>query len=112
MRRYRTVDIALLMCVVGLAVATWAGISHADGTAAWKACFGVSATIFLALAAFTPHVPWAAAVRLAMSGWLMIAPWLLAFADVPLVRWSHLAAGALIALLSAPYLRHCAVRAA
>ena len=104
--RHRAIDIALLICVVGLAIATWAALSHADGIAAWKPCFGVSATIFLALAALTPHVPLATVVRLAMSGWLMIAPWLLALGDLPLARWSYFIAGSLIAVLSAPQLLH------
>jgi SPW repeat len=101
---HRAVDIAMLMCVAGLAVATWAAMSHAGRMSAWQPCFGISATIFLALAALTPHVPWAATVRLAMSGWIILAPWLLAFADLPLARWSHLITGTLIAALSAPHL--------
>ena len=104
--RHRVIDIALLICVVGLAVATWAAISQADGISAWKPCFGVSATIFFALAALTPHAPGATAARLLMSGWLMIAPWLLAFADLPIARWSHLITGSLIAVLSASQLLH------
>jgi len=47
-----------------------------------------------------------------MSGWLMMAPWLLAFADLPLARWSYVIAGSLIALLSAPrFLRSAALLA-
>ena len=105
--RHRSVDIALLMCVVGLAVATWAAISDADRISAWQPCFGVSATIFLALAAFTPHALGAAAARLMMSGWLIIAPWLLAFADLPLARWSYVITGSLIGVLSVPQLLRC-----
>jgi SPW repeat len=103
-QRHRAIDIALLVSVVGLTVATWAAISQTGGLSAWKPCFGISATIFLALAALTPHAPWAATVRLAMSGWIILAPWLLAFADLPLARWSHLITGTLIAALSAPHL--------
>ena len=66
MMRHRAIDIALLICVVGLAVATWAAVSHAGRISAWKPCFGISTTIFLALAALTPHIPWAAATRLAV----------------------------------------------
>jgi hypothetical protein len=102
--RHHAVDIAMLMCVAGLAVATWAAMSHAGRVSAWQPCFGISATIFLALAALTPQMQWAATVRLAMSGWIILAPWLLAFADLPLARWSHLIVGTLIATLSAPYL--------
>ena len=101
---HRAVDVAMLMCVAGLAIATWAAMSHAGRMSAWQPCFGISATIFLALAAITPHVPWSATVRLAMSGWIILAPWLLAFADLPLARWSHLITGTLIAALSAPHL--------
>lgn len=99
---HRAIDIAVLLSVVGLAIATWIAISHTDRTATWTPCFAVSATIFLALAAATPDATWAATVRLVMSVWLMMAPWLLAFADLPLARWSHVITGSLIALLSAP----------
>ncbi len=104
--RNHAIDIALLICVVGLAVATWAAMSGVGDSITWRPCFGISATIFLALAALTPHTPWAMALRLVMSGWLMIAPWLLAFADVPLARWSHVITASLIALSSVPRLLH------
>jgi SPW repeat len=93
----------LLLCVIGLTMATWAAVSSADGVATWKFCFSVTATIFLGLAALTPRALWALGVRLTMSGWLMTAPWLLAFSDLPLARWSHLIAGLLIAVWSTPY---------
>jgi hypothetical protein len=99
-RRHRTADIVLLVCVIGLALTTWTALSRVDGISAWRVCFGISATMFLALAAVTPHEPWAIAVQLAMSGWLVMAPWLLAFAEIPLARWSHLLTGSVIALLS------------
>jgi hypothetical protein len=97
----RVIDIALLLCVVGLAIATWTATSDADRLTAWKPCFGVSATIFLALAALTRHALGATAARLVMSGWLIASPWLLAFADLPVAKWSHLITGSLIAGLSA-----------
>jgi hypothetical protein len=104
--RHRVIDIALLAGVMGLAIATWAATSDADRLSAWKPCFGVTATIFLALAALTPHARGAVAARLVMSGWLVLSPWLLAFADLPVARWSHLVAGSLIAALTASQLRH------
>ena len=109
---YRAIDIAVLVSVVGLAVATWVAVAHTDRISTWTPCFTISATIFLALAAATPDATWAASVRLVMSGWLMMAPWLLAFADLPLARWSHVITGSLIALLSAPrFLRGAALSA-
>ena len=104
-RRHRVSDIVLLVCVIGLATVTWV-TSHTDGVSAWKPCFAVSATMFLALAALTPREPRAVAMRLALSGWLLAAPWLLVLADVPVARWSYLITGLLIAVLSTPYLRH------
>jgi SPW repeat len=104
-RRHRVTDVVLLVCVIGLATVTWV-TSHTDGVSAWRPCFAVSATMFLALAALTPHEPWAVAMRLALSGWLLAAPWLLVLADVPVARWSYLITGLLIAVLSTPYLRH------
>lgn len=100
-RRYRAADIVLLVCAIGLTLATWTALSRVDGISAWKFCLGMSATMFLALAAVTPYDPCAIAVRLGMSGWLVVAPWLLSFADIPLARWSHLLTGSLIALSSA-----------
>ena len=104
-RRHRVTDVVLLVCVIGLATLTWV-TSHTDGVSAWKPCFAVSATMFLALAALTPHEPWAVAMRLALSGWLLAAPWLLVLADVPVIRWSYLITGLLIVVLSTSYLRH------
>src|SRR6185312_13046607 len=108
-RRHRRVDIVLLACVIGLAITTWATLSQAEGVPAVKVCFCVAATMVLALAALTPHEPRAAAMRLVMSGWLWSTPWLLAVADVSVVRWSYLTAGSLIAALSMPrFLCHMA----
>src|SRR6185437_13794339 len=104
--RNRVIDIALLVSVMGLAIATWAGASDASALSAWKLSFGLTATIFLALAALTPHALGAAAARFVMSGWLIMSPWLLAFADLPIARWSHMITGALIAVLSASQLLH------
>src|SRR5690348_1510372 len=104
-RRHRVTDVVLLVCVIGLATLTWI-TSHSDGVSAWKPCFAVSATMFLALAALTSHEPRAVAMRLALSGWPLATPWLLALADVPATRWSYLITGSLIVLLSTPYLRH------
>src|ERR1700759_62010 len=104
-RRHRVTDVVLLVCVIGLATLTWI-TSHSDGVSAWKPCFAVSATMFLALAALTPHELWAVAMRLALSGWLLAAPWLLGLADVPVTRWSYLIAGLLIVVLSTPHLWH------
>ena len=103
-RRHRVTDVVLLVCVIGLATVTWV-TSHTDGVSAWKPCFAVSASMFLALAALTPHEPWAVAMRLGLSGWLLAAPWLLMLADLPVTRWSYLMTSLLIVVLSTPYLR-------
>jgi hypothetical protein len=99
-RRSGVADVVMLVCVIGLALATWIALSQVDGAAARKLCVGIFITVFLALAAITPRESCAIAVRLAMSGWLIIAPWLLSFADSSLARWSHVLTGSLIALLS------------
>ena len=104
-RRHRVTDVVLLICVIGLATLTWV-TSHTGGVSAWKPCFAVAATMFLALAALTPHEPWAVAMRLALSGWLLAASWLLVLADLPVTRWSYVVTSMLIVVLSAPYLRH------
>jgi hypothetical protein len=110
-RRQRAADIALLLCVIGLTMATWAATSDANGVFTngvfgWRACFGVVVTLFLTLAALTPHDTRARALRLAMSGWFVMAPWLLALADIPGARWAYLAAGSLTAILSTPHFLH------
>lgn len=110
--RHRGDHIVLLLCVIGVITATWAAMSHANGVATWKFSSGVSVTIFLGLAALTPHAAWATGLRLVMSGWLVIASSLLAFSDVPLAAWSHLIAASFIGVWSAPYfLRRMALSA-
>src|SRR4051812_25558648 len=104
-RRHRVTDVVLLVCVIGLATLTWV-TSHIGRVSAWKACFAVSATMFLALAALTSHEPRAVAMRLALSGWLLAVPWLLVLADVPVTRWSYLITGLLIFVLSTLHFRH------
>ena len=108
-RQRRADDIVLLVCVVGLAMATWAAVSGGDGVSGSKVCFGVLATMFLSIAALTPRAFWAVVVRLAMSCWLVVAPWLLTLAANPLVRWSYLLASSLIAAMSLPHLLRHAV---
>lgn len=110
MGRHRGDDVVLLVCVVGLVVATWAALAQANRVATWGLGFGVSVTIFLALAALTPRTPWAMATRLAMSGWLVVAPWLLAFADLSIARWSHVLASSVIAALAMRGFLYRAVR--
>jgi hypothetical protein len=109
--RQRAADIVLLVCVVVLSVATWAEVYGADGVVAWKHCIAVAVTMFLALAAVTPHEAWAYGVRLAISGWLLMVPWLLV-ERIPTTRWTYWAAAALIAVLSTPGLRLRYLRAA
>jgi len=101
-KRDHATDLVLLVCVVVLAIATWAAISGADRVVAWEHCLAVSVTMFLALAAVTPHQACAIAMRLAISGWLMAAPWLLDFAQMTAARWAYWIAGSIIAALSAP----------
>lgn len=101
-RRNPAVDIVLLVCAVGLAVATWAALTRTDAVGPWRHCVAVVVTMFLVLGAITPHEVWAASVRLAMIGWLMAAPCVLAFEELSPARWAYWITGALIAVLSAP----------
>ena len=99
-RRHRAVDIIQLGCVAGVAVVTWAAVPYASGDVAWKHCLIVSVTTLLALAAVTPHESRSVWIRLVMSGWLAIAPFLAAFEGMPAARWAYWIAGSLIAVLS------------
>jgi hypothetical protein len=101
-RRHSGLDVVLLVCAVGLAVATWATIPNSDGVVAWKHCFFISVIMLLALATVTPDRARCISMRLAMSGWLVAAPWLLGLEQMPAARWACWIAGLLLAVLSVP----------
>jgi len=97
-RVHRIPDFLLLLSVVCLALATWAGLSRAAAVPLWRPYFVVSVTIFFALAALTRHPYWAVSMRAAMGAWIIAAPWMLGFTGPPL--WTWLAVGGLVAPLS------------
>ena len=93
-------DLVLLVCAIGVALVTWATLSRAGGEPLWKPVCGVAATLLLTLAALTPRDAWAITMRRVIGGWLMAAPWVLAFAEVSAARWAYVLSGAVIAGMS------------
>jgi len=79
-REHRFADVIVLLAVVCFAMATWSCLAAA-GAPLWKLYLSVLASVILGLAALTRHAYWAGWKRLLMGGWIIVAPWLLGFAD-------------------------------
>jgi|SRR5271165_3457518 len=101
-RENRVANIAVILSGVYLALVTWSGLSGSAGIALWKAYFAVLATMFLALASLTRHPRWGVWFRLLMVGWIIVTPYLLAFADQSRLSRSYLMIGILLAAVSMP----------
>ena len=96
----RAGDTVLLACAIGQMLVTWATLAHGEGVPIWKPIVSVAVTMLLTLAALTPHELRAAALRRITAGWLLAAPWVLAFYEIAVARWFYLISGTLIASLS------------
>lgn len=80
-RRHGTADMTVLLAVVLLALGTWSVLADA-GVAVWKLSVTVGGAVLLGLAGLTRHPSWAAAIRCLTGTWIVVAPYLLGFADV------------------------------
>jgi hypothetical protein len=101
-REHDLADIAGLLAVVGLALVTWSYLADAVAMPPWRTYTSVGLTILFALAALTRRSHWAASIRFLMGGWLIVAPYLLGFADIAPAAWAYLTAGAVLVTLSMP----------
>jgi hypothetical protein len=101
-RKHGFVDLGVLLAVVFVALVTWSCLADAASVPLWRTYTSVGLTVLFALAALTRRPHWAAAIRCLMGGWLMIAPYALAFADILPARWAYLATGIVLMTLSLP----------
>jgi hypothetical protein len=95
-------DVIVILSVACLALGMLSGFSGSGGIPLWKSYLGALTTMFLALAALTRQPYWAASFRLLMAGWIIAAPYLLAFGEVGPSPRSSLPIGILIAAVSIP----------
>ena len=80
-RRHGTADMTVLLAVVLLALGTWSVLADA-GVAVWRLYVTVGGAVLLGLASLTRHPSRAAAIRCLTGSWIVVAPYLLGFADV------------------------------
>jgi len=102
-RNHRVADVVMLLAVVCLAIATWSCLGAGASVPPWKAFAGVALAGLLALASLTRHPHWAICMRVLTAAWLIAAPYLLNFADIPSAFRAYMAIGALLmAMASIP----------
>ena len=75
------------------------GYDH-DGRASWCAWASSLAIIGLAGLALVRSPEWGECANLVVALWLIAAPWLLEFTNVPIARWTHFVIGVLVAAFS------------
>jgi hypothetical protein len=91
----------VLVAVVLLTLGTWSVLADA-GVAVWKLYASVGVTVLLALAGLTRHPARAASIRALTGGWIVMAPYLLRFADVGPAVWVCWGIGTLVAMTAVP----------
>jgi hypothetical protein len=95
-RNHRIADVVMLLAVVCLAIATWSCLGDGASVPPWKAFAGVALAGLLALASLTRHPHWAISMRFLTAAWLIAAPYLLSFAQIPSAFRAYMAIGALL----------------
>lgn len=93
-------DLAVLVGVICVALATWLCFAGSMGAPAWKPWLSVAVGLVLALAALTRHPGWARRFRSAVCFWAVTAPALL-FASGAGMAWMCLGIGALVGVVAA-----------
>jgi len=93
-------DIVVLLLTVWVALVTWSYFAETAGVSPWRLCVSVGFTLLCALATLTRHPRRAMAIRLMLGGWLISAPYLLAFADMDPVLRTYLVAGTVLTAMS------------
>ncbi len=101
-REHDVLDIAVLLAVTSLALASWSYFSDAADISLWKTYTSVATAGLLALATLTRHPRWAAGMRCLTGGWMMAAPYVLGFAAVAPALRAYLILGALVVTFSIP----------
>jgi hypothetical protein len=74
---------------------------HETLAASWNAWICGAVVGFLAIAAINALYEWEEWANVAFGLWTAVAPWILGFADVPAVLWTHVGVGLAVALLAA-----------
>jgi hypothetical protein len=101
-RDHGLADFMVLLAVVVLGLVAWVCLSDATSPARWKVFFQFMPAVVFALAALTRHPSWAMAFRFLTGGWVVVAPFILGFADISLAVRADLAIGVLVIMASLP----------
>jgi hypothetical protein len=101
-REHGIADLVMLLAIVFLAVLAWSCLSDAAIVPLWKLYISIAVSWVLALATLTRRLDWSASIRFLTGGWIIAAPYLLNFSNMPQERWAYLAIGMTITIISIP----------
>jgi hypothetical protein len=101
-REHGVTDLATLLAIICLALVTWSYLSDAAGVPPWKLYMSVAIAWLLGLAALTRHPNWSTSIRCLTGGWMVAAPYLLAFTNIAPARWAYLVIGTIVTVVAVP----------
>jgi len=93
-------DVVMVLAVVCLALVTWSYLGDAASVPLWKPYASVALAMLLTLAAMTRQPHWAISMRFLTGVWIIVAPYLLKFADIAPALSAYLAIGVLLATIA------------
>jgi len=95
-RNHGVADVVTLLAVVCLALATWSCLANGASVPLWKAFASIALAGLLGHAALTRQPHWATLMRFLTAAWMIAAPYLLGFADIPSALRANMAIGAML----------------
>jgi hypothetical protein len=95
-RNHSVADVVTLLAVVCLALATWLYLGNGASVPLWKAFASIALAGLLGLATLTRQPHWATSMRFLTAAWMIAAPYLLGFADIPSALRANMAIGAML----------------
>jgi hypothetical protein len=95
-RNHGVADVVTLLAVVCLALATWSCLANGASVPLWKAFASIALAGLLGHAALTRQPHWPTLMRFLTAAWMIAAPYLLGFADIPSALRANMAIGAML----------------
>ena len=95
-RSHSVADVVTLLAVVCLGLATWSCLANGASVPLWKAFASIALAGLLGLATLTRQPHWATSMRFLTAAWMIVAPYLLGFADIPSARRANMAIAAML----------------
>ncbi|XSC44835.1 SPW repeat protein [Bradyrhizobium sp. RDT10] len=94
------VDVINLILAAILVLTPWIFGFASDSAAAPNAWVSGIAIGVVAIAALTKFTEWEEWINLVLGLWVLVSPWVLAFAAQTTARWAHVVVGLIVAVLA------------